>query len=128
MIRPADRERSALITGCEPQIFVTDVARSLVFYVEAPAYFAQVVRDCARLNLRHVDHHPIDAAARDREALLAVSMVVDDVAQLHLEFTAKGVVFAQGLIRQPWSAVDFVAVDPDGNLLLFAGVGRFESS
>jgi catechol 2,3-dioxygenase-like lactoylglutathione lyase family enzyme len=125
----------AAISGVEPQLFVTDIGRSCAFFADRlgfsivftygePPYYAQVERDAARLNLRCVDRPVIDPDFRDREELLAASLVVAtaaEIRQLCVEFQASGVSFAQALREEPWGALDFIIRDPDGNLLLFAG-------
>lgn len=125
----------ATITSAEPQLFVADIQRScdffckklgfsVVFSYGSPPYYAQVGRDGARLNLRCVEGHVIESAARDREGLLSASMTVataDDIKLLFLEFQSAGVPFRQKLKREPWGAKNFVVKDPDENLLLFAG-------
>jgi len=61
---------------------------------------------------------------RSREHLLSASITVDtkaDIKRLFLEFQAAGVSFHQGLKKEPWGAKNFVVLDPDGNLILFAG-------
>ena len=125
----------ATITSAEPQLFVTDIARSCEFFLKklgfsivfsygSPPYYAQVARDAARLNLRCIDATIIDSMFRDREELLSASMTVataDQIKLLFLEFQSVGVTFNQTLKRQPWGAKTFIIKDPDGNLLLFAG-------
>jgi len=125
----------ATIVSAEPQLFVTDIKRSCEFFLEKlgftlvfrygePPYYAQVARDAARLNLRYVERTVIEAAVREREELLSVSMTVataDEIKLLFLEFRSTGVIFHQTLKKQPWHARNFVVKDPDGNLLLFAG-------
>src|SRR5499427_10263849 len=70
----------ATIVGAEPQLFVADIKRSceffckqlgfsLVFSYGDPPYYAQVVRDVARLNLRCVEGSVLESAVRDREEL-----------------------------------------------------------
>jgi catechol 2,3-dioxygenase-like lactoylglutathione lyase family enzyme len=124
----------ATIVSAEPQLFVTDIKKSceffrelgfsLVFSYGQPPYYVQVGRDAARLNLRCVERPVIEAAVREGEELLSVSMTVataDEIKLLFLEFQSAGVAFHQTLKRQPWGARNFVVKDPDGNLLLFAG-------
>jgi catechol 2,3-dioxygenase-like lactoylglutathione lyase family enzyme len=125
----------ATIVSAEPQLFVTDIQRSCEFFREKlgfslvvsygkPAYYAQVGRDAACLNLRCVERPVIESTVRDREELLSVSMTVataDEIKLLFLEFQSAGVAFHQTLKKQPWGAKNFVVKDPDGNLLLFAG-------
>lgn len=125
----------ATITGAEPQLFVADVEKScgffcrklgfsLAFKYGSPPFYAQVIRDSARLNLRHVESSMIQSMVRDREELLSASLTVatsDDIKALFLEFQNAGVAFHQKLKRQPWGARTFIVKDPDGNLLLFSG-------
>jgi uncharacterized glyoxalase superfamily protein PhnB len=125
----------ATIIGAEPQLLVTDIKRSceffreklgfsLVFSYGKPAYYAQVSRDEARLNLRRVERPVMESTVRDREELLSLSMTVataDEIKLLFLEFQSAGVTFRQKLKKKPWGAKNFVVKDPDGNLLLFAG-------
>ena len=125
----------ATIVGAEPQLLVADIKRtceffceklgfSLVFSYGNPPYYAQVRRDAARLNLRHVERPVIESTVREREELLSASMTVataGEIKLLFLEFQSAGVTFHQKLKKQPWGARNFILKDPDGNLLLFAG-------
>ena len=131
----ADIVAKAVITAAEPQLFVADIKSScdffttklgfaVVFKYGEPPFYAQVMRDGVRLNLRHVDRPMIDATARDREELLSATLTVasaDEIKMLFSEFQTTGVTFFQTLKQQPWGARDFIVRDPDGNLLLFAG-------
>jgi uncharacterized glyoxalase superfamily protein PhnB len=61
---------------------------------------------------------------REREHLLSASITVataNEIKQLFLSYQAAGVLFSQTLKKEPWGARTFVVVDPDGNLVLFAG-------
>lgn len=125
----------AFIASAEPQLLVADIKASCDFFASKlgfsvafiygePPFYAQVARDAARLNLRHMDRPVIDAGLRDREELLSATLTVesaDEVEALFVEFEASGLTFFQTLKRQPWDALDFIVKDPDGNLLLFAG-------
>jgi catechol 2,3-dioxygenase-like lactoylglutathione lyase family enzyme len=122
----------AMLLAAEPQLFTTDIAASRAFYQGKlgfslafswgqPAFYAQVVRDGARLNLRQLDAPICDPVLRDREQLLSASITVDDVKGLFLEYQAAGVAFAQTLKAEPWDARTFIVRDADGNLILFAG-------
>jgi catechol 2,3-dioxygenase-like lactoylglutathione lyase family enzyme len=128
---PYDQPKKATLSAAYPQLFVADVAASCAFFVETlgfavafthgePPFYAQVRRDRARLNLRHVDGPVFAGDVRAREALLAAHIPVDDVAALHAELRAAGAVLHQGLTRQPWGTDDFVVRDPDGNLICFS--------
>jgi catechol 2,3-dioxygenase-like lactoylglutathione lyase family enzyme len=124
-----------LITGAEPQIFVTDVETALAFYVGKlgfavafaygePPFYVQVSRGGARLNLREVEGPVFEATFRSRnEGALAVTLTLEDAEPLHAEYQAGGVAFHQPLKTEPWGARTFIVADPDGNLILFAGAG-----
>jgi catechol 2,3-dioxygenase-like lactoylglutathione lyase family enzyme len=110
-----------VITAAEPQLFVTDIKAScdfftaklgfaVVFSYGAPPFYAQVKRDGASINLRHVDQPVIDANLRDREELLSASFTVattEEIKQLFLELQAADVTFVQALKKQPWGAREF---------------------
>jgi catechol 2,3-dioxygenase-like lactoylglutathione lyase family enzyme len=125
----------AVLTAAEPQVFVADIKASCDFFIQKlgfsivfvygePPFCAMVKRDRACIGLRCVEQPLIDREVVERESLLAASVTVetaDEIKQLYLEFEAAGVAFHQKLQREPWGARDFIARDPDGNLLLFAG-------
>ena len=120
------------LVAAEPQLYVRDIAASSEFYSRQlgftvaftygePAFYAQVVRDGARLNLRQVDSPVLDPVRRDSEQLLSASITLEDATPLFLEYQRAGVEFVQPLRTEPWGARTFIVRDPDGNLLLFAG-------
>ncbi|MBV1693378.1 MAG: VOC family protein [Hyphomicrobiales bacterium] len=123
------------LTGAEPHLFVADVTASCKFFSDVlgfrvvftygtPPFFAQVARDSARLNLRHVDRAPIDNGMREDETLLAASLTVASAADIEAlceELWRRGAQFFQPLRTEPWGARTFIVRDPDGNLLHFAG-------
>ena len=76
----------------QPQAFVTDMNRAIEFYRDVlgfelafahgdPPFYALVIRDQARINLRHVDERPFAVDTRD-EDLLTASIHVDDPSTL----------------------------------------------
>jgi catechol 2,3-dioxygenase-like lactoylglutathione lyase family enzyme len=116
-----------------PQLFTTDMARWRSYYVgklrfaEAfmqgePAFYGQVRRGAAVLNIRHVDRMPFDGDVREREVLLAAYIETSDIAKLFAEYDRAGVDFQERLTTKPWGRQEFVVRDPDGNLLCFGGV------
>jgi catechol 2,3-dioxygenase-like lactoylglutathione lyase family enzyme len=123
-----------ILTSTAAQLFVADIQASCDFYTQKlgfavdfiygdPPYYGQVTRDHARLNLRMVSE-PVFLDIREREHLLSASLTVataDEIKQLFLSYQAAGVPFHQTLKKEPWGARTFVVVDPDGNLILFAG-------
>jgi catechol 2,3-dioxygenase-like lactoylglutathione lyase family enzyme len=127
----SDRVAQPEILGVHPQIFVTDMERAVQFYRDQlgfsvgylygePPYYGLVVRDAAAMNLRHVDQFPMDTGLRDRESLVAATIVVRNAKALFLSFQEAGLPFHQRYREQPWGAHDFIVTDPDGNLIHFA--------
>ena len=126
----------ATILRAEPQLFALDLAKALEFYVKqlgfsvvftygAPAFYAQVERGGARLNLRRFQGPRLAPGFRSREPdALSATLVLDDARPLFDEFASKGIVFHQPLKTEPWGAQTFIVKDPDENLLCFsAGQG-----
>jgi catechol 2,3-dioxygenase-like lactoylglutathione lyase family enzyme len=123
------------LTAIEPQFFVADIKTSCDFYTTMlgfeiaftygePPFYAQVVRDNARINLRLIGEPVFAAGIRQREGLLAASITLAtaaEIMQLFLDFQAVGVAFHQPLKTEPWGATTFAVSDPDANLILFAG-------
>ncbi|RWQ70966.1 MAG: VOC family protein [Mesorhizobium sp.] len=126
----SDAEKPFLALA-EPQLFVCDIAAARAFYEQKlgfttrftygePPFYAQVFRDGARLNLRHVDKPLFDNGLRARENLLSATIAVDAIKPLFLEYQAAGASFHQTLRTEPWGARAFIVADPDGNLIVFA--------
>jgi catechol 2,3-dioxygenase-like lactoylglutathione lyase family enzyme len=124
----ADAEKPFLVFA-EPQLFVSDIEAACDFYRQKlgfetrftygePPFYAQIVRDGVRLNLRHVDKPLFPANAADD--LLAATVILDNIKALFLEFQAAEVPFHQTLQTEPWGARTFIVRDPDGNLVCFA--------
>jgi catechol 2,3-dioxygenase-like lactoylglutathione lyase family enzyme len=124
-----------VLNSTEAQLFVADIQASCDFYTNKlgftvafvygdPPFYGQVTRDQARLNLRVVGEPVFAGDVREREGLLSATLTLaaaDEIHQLFLSYQAAGVHFGQTLKREPWGARTFVVVDPDGNLILFAG-------
>jgi uncharacterized glyoxalase superfamily protein PhnB len=124
-----------ILNSIEAQLFVANIRSSCDFYTNKlgfavgfiygdPPYYAQVFRDNARLNLRLVCEPVFAGDVREREHLLSASITVesaDEVRQLFLSYQAAEVRFSQTLKKEPWGARNFIVIDPDGNLVLFAG-------
>jgi catechol 2,3-dioxygenase-like lactoylglutathione lyase family enzyme len=124
-----------VLNSTEAQLFVADIKASCDFYTGKlgftvafvygdPPYYGQVTRDDARLNLRVVGEPVFIGDIREREHLLSASLTAataDEIKQLFLSYQAAGVHFSQTLKKEPWGATTFIVLDPDGNLILFAG-------
>ena len=123
----------ATLVHAEPQLFVCDLEAACSFYVGKlgfaiafsygePAFYAQVRRGGARLNLRRSSRPAFDAKFLTAEAdPLAATIAVDAAKPLFLEFEERDVDFHQRLRTEPWGARTFIVRDPDGNLVCFAG-------
>ena len=124
-----------ILNSIEAQLFVANMQRSCDFYTNKlgfavefiygdPPFYGQIRRDNARLNLRVVGEPVFAGDVREREHLLSASITVasaDEVRQLFLSYQAAEVRFSQTLKKEPWGARTFIVIDPDGNLILFAG-------
>ena len=124
-----------ILSGTEAQLYVADVKASCDFFTSKlgfaidfvygdPPFYGMVKRDRARLCMRLVCEPVFVGDIRQREHLLSASITVDtaaEIKQLFLEFQSAGVSFHQGLKKEPWGARNFIVLDPDGNLILFAG-------
>jgi catechol 2,3-dioxygenase-like lactoylglutathione lyase family enzyme len=124
-----------ILSGTEAQLYVADVKASCDFFTSKlgfavefvygdPPFYGLVKRDRARLCLRLVCEPVFVGDIREREHLLSASITVDtaaEIKQLFLQFQTAGVSFHQGLKKEPWGAKNFILLDPDGNLILFAG-------
>jgi catechol 2,3-dioxygenase-like lactoylglutathione lyase family enzyme len=124
-----------ILNSISAQLFVADIQASCDFYTDKlgfavdfvygdPPFYAQVTRDNARLSFRHMDEPVFAGDIREREALLSASITVasaDEIKQLFLSYQAMDVPFHQTLKQEPWGATTLIVVDPDGNLILFAG-------
>jgi uncharacterized glyoxalase superfamily protein PhnB len=123
------------LNATEAQLFVADIQASSDFYAGKlgfavafvygdPPFYGQVTRDQARLNLRVVGEPVFAGDIREREQLLSATLTLatkDEVNQLFLNYQGAGVRFQQPLKQEPWGPRTFIVVDPDGNLILFAG-------
>jgi uncharacterized glyoxalase superfamily protein PhnB len=132
-----ETEKQPILTGAEPVLYVTDFYASLAFFTENlgftadftygdPPFYGVVERDSARLCLRRVGEPVFVGDIRAREELLSVSITLGSAAaieQLFRDYQAAGVPFHLTLKTQPWGALNFIVIDPDGNLILFAGPG-----
>jgi uncharacterized glyoxalase superfamily protein PhnB len=126
--------RRPILSSTEAQLFVADIKASCDFYTDKlgftvrfiygdPPFYAQVIRDHARLNLRVVGEPVFAGDIREREHLLSASLTLatsGEIKQLFLSYQAAGVRFGQTLKKEPWGARTFIIQDPDGNLILFA--------
>lgn len=124
-----------VLSSTAAQLFVADIQRSCDFYTAKlgflvdfvhgePPFYGQVIRDRAQLALRQVCEPVFAGDIRSREHLLSAAITVDsagEIKQLFLDFQAAGVPFHQPLRKEPWGARNFIILDPDGNLILFAG-------
>jgi len=123
------------LSSVSAQLFVADIQESCDFFTVKlgfisdfvygdPPFYGQVSRDNARLSLRQVDEPVFAGDIREREQLLSASITIgtaDEINQLFLSYQAAGVPFHQTLRNEPWGAKTFIVLDPDGNLILFAG-------
>jgi len=132
---PSQLTPRPILSSISAQLFVANIKASCDFYTDKlgfavefvygdPPFYAQVVRDNARLNFRLVSEPVFAGDVRKREHLLSASITVataNEIKQLFLSYQAAGVSFHQALKEEPWGAKAFIVLDPDENLILFAG-------
>jgi len=132
---PRQTTSHPILTSIEAQLFVANIQSSCDFYANKlgfpvefaygdPPFYGQVRRDNARLNLRLVCEPVFVEGIREREHLLSASITVasaSEIKELFLRYQTAGVSFSQALKKEPWGARTFIVMDPDGNLILFAG-------
>jgi catechol 2,3-dioxygenase-like lactoylglutathione lyase family enzyme len=98
---------------------VTDIARSLAFYVDIlgmtktfengnPVGFVILKRDAGELHLTLSKHHQ----ATDRNV---AHLLIDDATKLYDHLVAAGVRIVKGLRDADYGLRQFVFADPDGN-------------
>jgi catechol 2,3-dioxygenase-like lactoylglutathione lyase family enzyme len=120
------------LTGAAPLLYVSDVTRSAHFFCDTlgftigflhgdPPFYGEVARDAVRIHLRHVHEPAIDPAVRESEALLSAFVTVENVRELYRVYLANDAPMAQTLRKEPWGALVFIVVDPDGNWISFNG-------
>ena len=89
-----------VLSDVEAELYVADIKASCDYFTKLgftvaftygePAFYAQVKRDRALLNLRCVDYPVIDPALRDRESLLSADMGVDSHEEIGRLFDVAG--------------------------------------
>jgi uncharacterized glyoxalase superfamily protein PhnB len=124
-----------IMAAAVPVLFVRDVTAAAAFYGGTlgfnidflhgkPPFYGSVSRDRARLHLRFVHQTNFrELAAREGSLILAM-IEVENVKALFQEYEARGVDFAQRLVRQPWGGLDFHVRDLDGNVISFVQYKR----
>jgi len=105
------------------EFFKRNFGFEIDFLHGAPPFYGSVSRDGVCLHLRRVGQ-PVfaDIAAREK-SLIVASIEVSNVQGLFEEFLARGVDFAQTLVKHAWGGTDFHVRDPDGNVVSFVAYG-----
>jgi uncharacterized glyoxalase superfamily protein PhnB len=126
---PVDADEPTLAAAI-PILFVRDVEAAAMFYERKlgfrveflhgkPPFYGAVSRGRACLHLRFVHHTNFAELAAREASLILATIEVAHVTALFQEYEARGVDFAQRLVRQPWGGLDFHVRDPDGNVISF---------
>ena len=125
-----ERERTPAIKAAIPVLFVSNVSSvaafcrdklgfSIEFLHGEPAFYGSVAREGATMHLRFVHPPVIAQERREKEALIAAFIVVENVKALFDEYKKNDVPFVQVLHREPWGGPTFTVRDPDGNGICF---------
>lgn len=126
------QERAGIpaIKAAIPIVFVSNVSSAADFFRDRlgfsieflhgdPPFYGSVARDGARVHLRFVQHPVISPERREKEALMAAFIVVENIKALFDEYKKDDVPFIQALHREPWGGPTFTVRDPDGNSICF---------
>lgn len=135
--RESEGTGDPVLFAVEAQLFVSNLSKSceyyttklgftVVFIYGEPAFYGQVHRDGARLNLRRVCEPVFVGDIREREQLLSAVVTMTSAVEhreLFLQYRENGVDLFQTLTDEPWGARTFIVRDLDGNLILFSAPG-----
>jgi len=92
-----------------------------------PPFYGSVSRNRSCLHLRFVHEPTFSALAAREQALILATLEVRHVRVLFEEYERRGVEFAQRLMRQAWSGLDFHIRDLDGNVISFVECRQSEA-
>jgi len=127
---PEREEKPLACMSVVPILFVRDVTKAAAFYVDRlgfqrdflhgnPPFYGAVSRDGVCLHFRFVHETNFAEMSAREGGLILASVEVTDVKALFAEYEARGVTFAQRLVKQAWGGLDFHVRDPDGNQISF---------
>lgn len=119
-----------MIAAIVPQFFSADLKKTLSYYSESlgfetqfeygePAYYAGAIRDGLSIFFRHLDAVPKLPPDKYENELLDAYIRVEDINQLHNEYTGRDVKITRSIAAMPWGFTEFVVKDVDGRLLCF---------
>jgi catechol 2,3-dioxygenase-like lactoylglutathione lyase family enzyme len=122
------------LKNVRPILLVRDVKRCAAFFEQKlgfeidflhglPPFYGAVSRDGVCLHIRYVQQPFFAQAAVQEKSLICASIEVSNVRGLFEEFKARGVEFAQTLVKHAWGGTDFQVRDPDGNVISFVTYG-----
>ncbi len=119
-----------MIAAIVPQFFSSDLKKTLIYYRQNlgfetqyeygdPPFYAGAIRDGLSIFFRHLDVVPPLPPNKFDDELLDAYIRVEDVRQLHKEFSNRGVELFRDIAEKPWGYTEFVVKDLDGRLLCF---------
>jgi catechol 2,3-dioxygenase-like lactoylglutathione lyase family enzyme len=119
-----------VVKSAFPVVFVASVPDTAAFFRDKlgftvdflhghPAFYCAVSRGGATIHLRLVDEPIVSQERREKEALLAAYIPVENAKGLFEEFKAKDVPLVGTLRKEPWGGPTFIVRDPDGNWICF---------
>jgi catechol 2,3-dioxygenase-like lactoylglutathione lyase family enzyme len=129
--RPSAESAKPTIKAAVPVLFVSNVSASAEFFRDKlgfavdflhghPAFYGGVSRDGVTLHLRFVHERVIAQELRDKEALLAAFVTVENIKTLFDEYKKAGASFVGTLHKEAWGGPTFTVQDPDGNRICFS--------
>jgi catechol 2,3-dioxygenase-like lactoylglutathione lyase family enzyme len=129
-------DRESISPGLRVELFVTDVARSVEFYVAVlgfkvvradPDGYVSLARAGAMLGLNSVrslpNDHPVKPASLERVGLgVELVIMVENVAAEHARAVEAYDHGVSPLVKRPWGLTDFRLKDPDGYYIRVTGL------
>jgi len=117
------------VRGIAPQFLVNDLKNAIAYYCDKlrfdvdfcyESFYASVSRDGFAIHLKCAPKNVSDRAYRTQHERLDAYISVTDVATLHDELVACGVLITKPFEERPWSCKDFHVEDFDGYTLCFS--------
>lgn len=119
--------KSLRIKQMSPQLPVTNLERSITFYVDKLGFevefryedfYAGIIKDAHSIHLKLNDPGIAPQKFSGDDGLLEILFTVENIHQLYEDLSAQSVQIIQPLRQMPYG-LEFYMADPDGNAIAF---------
>jgi predicted enzyme related to lactoylglutathione lyase len=119
-------EKSIRITGMSPQFQVTNLEKSIAFYIEQldfkldflyEDFYAGICKDSYSIHLKQVDFTPAENE-RKRHNHLDITFSTERIEEVYATLKNKQIKILQSLRQMPYGK-EFYISDPDGHVIAF---------